>query len=269
MRLPFHLAMLCIFASTAQAQFTEVFTDSFDEQNINQWEEFDIIGQILTVVTETPQTFHEIAYPGGGVRLSSPPTPDVEFGPARTAIEQHAVSVTNFDLSVDVLSRAPHLDNGFCVSARTREAGPGATDGYFFCGVNIEDGIGFGLNKVIDEEFTDPQLDSTMGDPPVTIAPDEPIRLNFRGIGSSLEAKVFKLTDLNTPIFTLSANDDTLTQGFTGLAVGAGGQEFGTFKFDSFGDATFDNYTLSVPEPTAFPAFVFALVTLVARRRKR
>lgn len=269
MRLASLLTLLCFVTAPTYAQFTEVFSDNFDDGNIDGFVEFDIIGQILTGATGNPTVFHDVSFPDGGVRITSPPTPNPEFGPARTGIEQQSVSVTNFDISVDVVDRGSHLNNGWCISARTREIGPGTTDGYFFCGVDVEGGIGFAINMVQDELFTLPQVDSTAGDEPVQVASDADLRLHFRGIGNNLEASVYNLSDLDTPLATLSGIDDTYSQGFTGLAVGAGGDEPGVFDLTSFGDATFDNYSLSVPEPSSSILACLGVVLALRFRRKR
>lgn len=259
----------CLVSIPVQAQFTEVFSESFDEGNIDRFVEADIIGQILTGVTGTPTSFHDVSYPDGAVRLTSPPTPNPEFGPARTGIEQQSVSVTNFDVSVDVVGRGDHLSNGFCLSARTSELGPGTTNGYLFCGVNVDGGIGFAINAMEDEEFLLPQVARTTEETTAAIATDEGFRMNFRGVGNLLQATVHSLNDPSTPLVVLRGRDDRYASGFTGIAVGAGGQGPGLFDLESFGDATFDNYTVAVPEPRGLTIGLLSVLLLAGRRRRR
>lgn len=269
MRFLSYLAILCIFASTARAQFTEVFTDNFDDGNIDEYVEADIIGQILTGVTGEPTRFQQVSFPDGGVRITSPPTPNPEFGPARGGFEQRIVSVTNFDISVDVIGRGQTSNSAWCVSARTKEIGPGTSDGYIFCGGNIiegEDDTFFAIDIFQDELIS--VLASTPEEAPLSIAPATKLRVNFRGVGNRLTGTVFDLADLSTPLVELSVVDDTFTEGFTGFAMGAAGPP-DMIDITAFGDGTFDNYSLSVPEPSATLLCVLGLFGLLALRRNK
>src|SRR5262249_23455561 len=74
-------------------------------------------------------------------------------------------------------------------------------------------------------------------------------RIRLQAVGSSLTGQLFDLTDLATPLATVSATDSTYATGGAGVIVAAPlpGSTSGI-------DVTFDNLLVqSVPEPRSLP----------------
>ena len=260
------IVLSMVLTSTTWAQFTEVFRDDFDDGNIDGLVEFDIIGTILTQVTGEPTVFHQISFPDGGMRLTAPPTPDPAFGVSRSGIEQQQVRVTNFEISVDVVGMADHPNNTFGVSARTDAQGPGAIDGYFLFGTKAGP---MGSNEfalIIDR--LDGEAITVLGATEVlTLDTTKDYRVTFRGVGEQLTGQIFDFADLTNPIASVTAADGTYASGFTGL-TSSGGGPVDSPDFSSFGDVTFDNYVVSIPEPSASSLLLFGILGAMGLGRR-
>lgn len=256
-----------LLASSASAQFTEVFFDNFDDQNIDEYFEGDIIGQILTGITGDETRFQEITFPDGGVRITSPVTPNPEFGPARGGIALNQFTFTNFAMSADVIDRGDVFNSAWCLLSRMTEIGPGTSDGYAVCGGNVaEDQSFFAINLIVDEVVTN--LANTTEDAFITVDPDADLQVHFRGVGNHLTASLFDMADLNTPLIELSARDATHAEGVAGLLAGAGGPA-DMPDLMGFGDVTFDNFSLSVPEPNSGVGMFMAGIGCLVMLRRR
>jgi hypothetical protein len=82
--------------------------------------------------------------------------------------------------------------------------------------------------------------------------------------GCTLTGQLFDVADLSVPVAEITTTDDSFSEGFSGIFTAG----FTEDVLGSRGDATFDNYSLSVPEPSSFLMCGLGFVCLLASRRK-
>ena len=109
---------------------------------------------------------------------------------------------------------------------------------------------------------TDEAADNIVPAFSLVLDPERDYRFVFEGHGSMLEGRVYDLEDLDNPLIVATAEDATYTSGFNGL-----------FAFDNSGgagtaDATFDNFTTVIPEPTSAVVMLLATGLTLSRRRR-
>ena len=239
------------------------FSDNFDDQDIDGWEVFDPIGFALG------QPHAEVSFSEGTVRLDGPAHP--AFGSGVAAISRSEVVFTDFEQAIDIAENNSSVDGFFGL---TKVVDP--TTGYFLSiGKTNPDlappnATAFNIARRDGAEappvfITDPFVQGTI--------PTENIRLVFRGQGSSLTGEVYNLDDLSAPLASVSTVDETYSSGYGGFFVfGSTPPPPNPPNLESFGNARFDNYSLTatVPEPTALTMGIAGiLAVLVQSRRKR
>ncbi len=188
------------------------------------------------------------SFPGGdtyqvSVPSSSPFTGSV--GPGRAGAYSPA-SQTDFTVSVDLVAWNDSLSQGFGPVGRVQQPGLGTTDGYSFAYITSADiaiigrydnEVGTGLNLA-----------------PITLNPALDYRMVFSGTGTTLTGKIYALSDLSTPLVTVSTTDATYASGFSGVLVAT------TVSAPTgASDATFDNLSV-VPEPGEYAAVAGAFL---------
>ena len=183
------VCLVFVSCSNCLAQLPEVFSDNFDDNNIDGWRFVDPIGEIIG------NSYSSFSVENGQVRIIAPATPDVQLGLARAAIGFESILLSDFEVSVEVVARSNEIGSGVGIGARAREGGAGTSDGYFASfAKNSEDSpqMGFAIFR-----FDDEVPFALTGDPiPFELDDDSGVRLEFRGEGSMLTASVF---DLNEP----------------------------------------------------------------------
>jgi hypothetical protein len=199
------------------------------------------------------------SFPGGdtyqvSVPSSSPLT--VSVGPGRAGAYS-PVTQTDFTVAVDLVAWNDSLSQGFGPAARIGQVGLGTTDGYSFAYVTSAD-------VAIIQRF-DNEAGTGLNLAPITLNPALDYRMVFSGTGSTLTGSIYALSDLNTPLVTVSTTDATYASGFSGVLVAT------TVSVPTgASDATFDNLSV-VPEPGEYAAVAGALLGGFAlwRRQRR
>lgn len=255
-------------AAVLAQEFT--FTDDFSSGKIEDYNFVDNIGFLLGA------DFAELIPTDGAIRVTAPTTPDVMLGPARSGFEfiGQPNRFSDFDISVDVVAWDNSLVSGFGPTARTREVGgPGTIDMY---GLAILTNTTAPDSTEISDFFImnrfDNEVPTALDAEPIELDASKQYRIRFAGVGPNFVGELFDLSDLTTPLVTLSAMDETYSSGGSGLALGAAGLEpTGWILPDARADATFDNYsiTATVPEPQRIHLCLFVVLAASRIRRRR
>lgn len=147
---------------------------------------------------------------------------------------------TDFMVSVDLVDWNDSLSQGFGPAARVGQIGLGTTDGYSFAYVTSVD-------IAIIQRF-DNEVGTGLSLGAVTLNPALDYRMVFSGVGSTLTGSIYALSDLGTPLVTVTTTDATYGSGSPGILVST------TVSAPTgASDATFDNFT-AVPEPGEYAA---------------
>jgi hypothetical protein len=197
------------------------------------------------------------SFPGGdSYRIQAPSSPAPgSVGPARAG-SYLATSFTQFTESVDIVGWNNSLGQAFGLIGRIQNPGLGTSSGYGL--VVFPSGV-IAINRFDHEQATG--ITGTA----FAINPADSYRLVFNGNGSTLNGTIYDLSNLATPLATLSTVDTHYTSGFGGMIAAASIQ-----TPSSAADATFDNFTItSVPEPAEYALVAgLSLVGIVAWRRR-
>ena len=220
-------------------------SDDFNDGNDNGWTRYDP----LVGAGGQPATY---GFPAGGYRIQASASPGAAFGPARAGSNRLDATFADFVASVDVVNWDNTLDQVFGISARIRQAALGTTDGYGLLFFNQN-------NELVIDRFDD-ENDIELGSTFVTLDPGIDYRFVFRGTGSDFVGEIFALPNLAVPIATVSAFDATYQSGSSGLLVASDG------PVGTTADATFDNFLVTVPEPSAGLAILFGSTLLMRSR---
>jgi len=164
---------------------------------------------------------------------------------------------SQFQVSIDIPAFAS-FDQAFGLLTRITNPGLGTTDGYALTYTTSDNALN--LSKITNEAPSGLGASSTAT---LLTNTSTAFHLVFTANGSNLSGQIFSLSDLTTPLATVSATDSTYSSGYTGLVVydngtGANGAD-ATFQ-------NFDAFSTAVPEPGA--ACIF-LAMLACRRRGR
>ncbi len=246
------LALLGGFANAA------TIIDDFNDGNDNGWTRYDPIGAAIG------SPFASFSFPNGNsYRMQAPESPNpAVIGPARAGAYRADISQTNFVNTIDVINWESGIEQSFGLVARAGNFGPGMTTGYVFMMCDLCDFIA--ISRADNEQFFGPESDPD-GDgssfASVNIDPANAYRLVFTGIGSSLTGEIYDLSDLTTPLATVTATDTTYTSGNPGLLTAAFTTPGATNT-----DTTFDNFS-AIPEPTS--ALLIGMSALLLTRRQR
>jgi hypothetical protein len=133
----------------------------------------------------------------------------------------------------------------------------GTTDGYSFAYVTSVD-------IAIIQRF-DNEVGTGLNLGAVTLNPALDYRMVFSGVGSTLTGSIYALSDLGTPLVTVTTTDATYGSGSPGILVST------TVSAPTgASDATFDNFT-AVPEPSEYAVVAGGLLGGFAlwRRQRR
>jgi hypothetical protein len=236
--------VLILTASDAPAQ-----SDNFNDGDDFGWTQYD---PLAGVPGGQPSTF---SFPSGGYRIQAGPSPAAAFGPARAGSNRLDTSYADFVVSVDVVNWDNTLDQVFGITGRIRETGLGTTDGYGLIFFNQN-------NELLIDRFDD-EDDIELSATSLALDPALDYRFVFRGTGDEFLGEVFDLTNLSVPLATIFASDATYPTGSSGLLVASDGPA------GTPGDATFDNFLVTVPEPSAGLAILFAGGLLMRRAGRR
>jgi len=173
----------------------------------------------------------------GTYRIQSAVSPaPAQLGPARAGSLRTVETYSQFYVSVDVEGWDNSLDQIFGLLARTGTPGLGRTSGYGFTYATQTGRAATGQLEllVITGEAGD-DLSGATAD--FTFLPNQSYRMVFTGEVGHLIGKVYSLTNLATPLVTISGSDSTYASGGVGL-----------FTYDNSptglhrADTTFDNF---------------------------
>ncbi|MDB6174975.1 MAG: hypothetical protein JWL59_4286 [Chthoniobacteraceae bacterium] len=224
-------------------------SDDFNDKSDEGWTRYDPLA-----VFGAPGRF---SFPAGGYELHSTSSPNPSaLGPGRVASVRMDGNYTQFSVSADVVDWDTSLDQAFGLLGRIRQVGLGTSDGYIF------------LYRPFKGDFLIERLDNESGNLIATgslkLDSTKDYRFTFAGVGSEFTGTVFDLADTSAPLLTVFASDSAYTTGVTGLLVTSNGaQDLGA------GDATFDNYMASVPEPSVAGLIVSGVGLTLCKRRVR
>jgi hypothetical protein len=228
---------LCSLSARVQAQ-----ADDFEDGNDAGWSHYDPLG----AVAQSPKATYNAA--SHIYRIQAQPfTAAGNLGPARSASLRHDVSYSKFYMSVDLVNWDNAQDQAFGFLARitlidpmiaglpTGTNGPGAVNGYTLDYLNFDHN--FEINRVTRE------VPSNIGRVSVTLDPANDYRFVFTGDGPTLVGRIYLLSDLSTPLVTVTASDGTYFSGVNGLFV------YNNQDTAHPADATFDNFFADTAAP--------------------
>jgi hypothetical protein len=224
--------------------------DDFNDGNDTEWTRYSPLAPFGAGAT--------YSFPSGGYKIAAPPSPDRgNLGPARAGSFRPNV-YTRFYASVDLVNWNDALDQAFGLLARVTTPGLGTTNGYAF--TYATQGPSIDISRITAEA---PAGVAAMN---FQLDPAQDYRLVFEGNGTTLTGSVYALSDLSTPLATISGDDATYASGISGLVI-----------FDNTGstspgvgaDATFDNYVAAVQIPEPGSAGLLLVVGAWALRRRR
>ena len=223
--IPFHRTSIFLLSlSSALAQ-----EDNFNDGDDDDWLRFDPIGAI----TMQPVASYELS--DGAYRISTGVSPSpAMLGPARGGSfrQDELYTGSTFFMSVDIPAYDAALEQAFGLFALIQPSPtPGTTDAYACTFQPITNDIQ--ISRIVDEAI-DAQL-SNIDLLPGAAGPA--LRLTFSGNSGLMEARVYNLDDLSTPLATATAYDITYTSGSSGIIV-TNNEANGSGR----ADATFDNF---------------------------
>ena len=155
---------------------------------------------------------------------------------------------------MDVLDWDDSLRSGFGPTARTRGVGGVASlDAYgLLILTNTTAPESTEIGDFLSIERFDDEVPTNLVAEPIDLDADKQYQLRFSGTGTNLVGELFDLSDLSSPVTTVTATDATYPAGGGGMAAGAAGLDpAGWILPEARADVTFDNYsiTATVPEP--------------------
>ncbi len=226
-------------------------TDDFNDNNDTGWMRYSPLAPLGAGATYT--------FPDGGYRINAPPSPaPAAAGPGRAGSFLGG-PYSQFYAAVDIVNWNNGIDQAFGMLARVTTPGAGTTNGYAF--TYTTQGPSIDISRVTGEAPTGvAALNLT-----TPLDPAQDYRFVFTGEGTVLTGSVYSLSDLTTPIATITGADAVYSSGVTGLVVfdnaSATQPQVGA-------DATFDNFVAAVvPEPGS--AGVLLVLGAWALRRRR
>jgi hypothetical protein len=175
----------------------------------------------------------------------------INLGAARAGSLRNDETITDAVVSWDVVA----WDNGLAAQvfgglARVSDVGLGTTDAY---------ALVYGNNSLDILRFDNEACTTVAaGVIALNVANDYPFVLTLTG--AALQGQVFDLAAPATPLLTISGTDATYASGVTGLLV-ADSSGIGT------ANATFDNFSVVIPEPAGSVLALLGLTGLLRRRR--
>jgi hypothetical protein len=210
--------------------------DDFNDGEDAGWTRYD---PISTVCTPTcPQNTWN--FTNGAYRIQAKPSPNPALGWARAASLREDVVYTGFYVTVDLVDWDETVPQAFGIVAGVRELGLGRTDGYAFTyRVNRQT---IYINRFTDEVPLTPHIGGGIGS--YTMIKGRTYRFVFQRVGDQFRGEMYELPEINVPVLSAVAIDNTYPSGFCGLLA----TDFSN-NFNSIADATFDNYCAAREEP--------------------
>ncbi|MDO8945332.1 MAG: hypothetical protein Q7U75_19275, partial [Desulfobacterales bacterium] len=185
-------------ATVFLASSTLAQTDNFDDNNDTGWTRMSPLEPY-----GAPAAF---TVAGGQYRLQAPASPlPGTVGPGRAGSLINGDGLGAFRISVDLVTWDDSLDQVFGILARVAEPGLGTLDGYALTYVNEQGTTSAELDilRIRDENSSGGTLASVK----IRLIPGQGYRLVFTGIGAQLTGEVFALTNLTTPLATITASN--------------------------------------------------------------
>ncbi|MEN8679925.1 MAG: hypothetical protein ABF391_07710, partial [Akkermansiaceae bacterium] len=169
------------------------------------------------------------SFPGGNTyRMQAGASPDPgAVGQGRAGALREDIDFTAFRVSVDIVEAEVSLEQDFGILARVSSPGLGTLNGYSATFDSDEERLY--LSRV------DAEQPAPLGNVDVPVQEGITYRIVFHGYQEQLLVEVFDVSDLTTPVVSLSGSDETYASGTTGL-FGSSGPPDGTV------DVTFDNF---------------------------
>lgn len=226
-------------------------TDDFNDGNDTGWTHTDLSTGTGGLLPGAQYTFPSDGNGGKAYRILAPAPPAPDAGPARSSCLQSA-KYSRFSVGVDLLAWDVNPDQAFGIITRVGNTGLGSTDGYVL-----------NYNSFLNSL----QINELNNESPTTIAEvglflkqnKNRYRLVFSGYDQNLLGQVFALPDTNTPIASVVAVESQHESGQAGLMVFNRADVSQYTDAASFADATFDNYSASVPATGTLSATIFSL----------
>jgi hypothetical protein len=210
----------------------QMFNDDFDDGNITGWSTYNPLGVFSN---SFPQP--------GKVQLQSTISPNLSFGPGRGALYRNDLPQTG-DHAVAAEFSSYEINNQFFgVISRMRQIGPGTLDAYVLSyspqWFSNFPRARFAIDR-LDNEARTTLAEFRMDE----LAYDGNYRLSLTLEGNQLTGVLTDLLNTLTPLSTLTATDNTYTQGLSGLFVA------GSLVNNTTTLVNFDNFSIqAIPEP--------------------
>jgi hypothetical protein len=187
-----------VLAAFVQLSFGQTFNDDFNDGNDTGWTRYNVLQQLGMPGTYT--------FPGGNsYSIESPQhyiPAQAQFGGGRAGSIAGSTS-TGFDafrLTVDVTDWNDGREYVFGPIARTTTPGLGTTDGYLLI-LHATD-HDFQLLRIEGEAPNSDEL----GTADIEMPADRDFRIVYSGVGTQLNAMVYNLADLSTPLGAFSVD---------------------------------------------------------------
>lgn len=196
--------------------------DDFNDGNDSGWTRLNPLAAVGGSAT--------YSFPGGNayrIQTGASPNP-AAFGQGRAGSLRSDINHTAFRVSVDIAGADPALQQDFGILTRVSSPGLGTLNGYSATFDSDEEKLY--LSRVDAEQAT--TLESVL----VPVEEGKIYRIVFHGYQDQFLVEVFEVTDLTTPVVSISGSDGTYSEGSTGL-FGSAGVGDGTV------DVTFDNFS--------------------------
>jgi hypothetical protein len=224
----------CVF-SLAGLSSAQRIEDNFNDGNDGDWTRYDPLAPFGLSAS--------FSFPNGGYRIQTTMPTGMAENPGRGGSLRQDATFTNFYVTVDLVDWKDDTRQAFGLLARIGSPGLGMTTGYVF---TYERGSGVtSTSGDLDISRLDGEVPQGVptGPSSIHLDPEQDYRFVFLGKGSSLEGRVYALTNLTTPLISIGGNDATYGSGYLGLVV-----------YDNSGgngvtDATFDNFFALDLEP--------------------
>lgn len=230
--------------------------DDFNDGNDSGWLHYDLTATLNSF--GVPGIFADYTFPadpqGGkayGIRAFAPPMKDA--GPGR-AFSYQDTTYSRVLVTVDLLDWTSSPNPAFGILFRAQDVGIGTTVGYVY-NYNAAN-LDLQINRIAYEAEA-----GTIAEIHVPLAPaTQNYRMVLSTYGPNLLGQLFQLPDLENPIASVAATDDTTADGKVGLfnfdrdtALASPGQSVVVT------DTRFDNFTVQVPAQGSLKAVAVTL----------
>lgn len=206
-----------IFGATGWGQVV----DDFNDGNDSGWTRLNPLAAVGGSAT--------YSFPGGNtyrIQTGASPNP-AAFGQSRAGSLRADIDHGAFRVSVDIAGADPAIEQDFGILARVSSPGLGTLNGYSATFDSDEEKLY--LSRVDAEQAT------TLASVLVPVEEGKTYRVVFHGYQDQFLVEVFDVSNLATPVVSISGSDAIYSEGSAGL-FGSAGVGDGTV------DVTFDNF---------------------------